>query len=110
MLKIPGAFLKVRAQSGASQRDIDEVNKFYKRSFVTMFLLMAHSYATINFLYDSRFITQRGTPRLFAYLPYAVYPTALAGIIVYMFSTNTEIMGRLDKKYTPIWLEISKKI
>ncbi len=38
--KIPGSFFKVRSQGGASSKDIDEVNKFYKRSFVTMLLLM----------------------------------------------------------------------
>lgn len=57
MHKVPGSFFKVRSQGGASSKDIDEVNKFYKRSFVTMFLLMAQSFITINFLYDSRFIT-----------------------------------------------------
>ena len=57
MHKIPGSFFKVRSQGGASAKDIDEVNKFYKRSFVTMFLLMVQSYVTINFLYDARFIT-----------------------------------------------------
>ncbi len=55
--KIPGSFFKVRSQGGASGKDIDEVNKFYKRSFVTMFLLMVHSYVVINFLYDARFIS-----------------------------------------------------
>lgn len=57
MHRIPGSFFKVRSQGGASMKDIDEVNKFYKRSFVTMFLLVAQSYIVINFLYDGRFIT-----------------------------------------------------
>lgn len=57
MHKIPGSFFKVRSQGGASAKDIEEVNKFYKRSFVTMFVLMVQSYITINFLYDARFIT-----------------------------------------------------
>ena len=83
--KIPGSFFKVRSQGGASGKDIDEVNKFYKRSFITMFMLMLQSYATINFLYDGRFITQRRLPRVFTYLPWVVYPTALLGSCVFMF-------------------------
>jgi ABC-type polysaccharide transport system permease subunit len=109
-LKIPGSFFKVRSQGGASSKDIDEVNKFYKRSIITMFVLMVHSYITINFLYDARFVTQKRTPKVFTNLPYFVYPVVLAGSIVYMFSENSRMMNALDKKYTPLWLEISKKI
>lgn len=110
VVKIPGSFFKVRAQGGASNKDIDEVNKFYKRALVTMFLVMGQAYITMNFLYDARFITQRGTPRLFASLPYGIYPAVLLGGIVYMFRENSRMMEHLDKKYTPLWLEISKKI
>ena len=110
VVKISGAFFKVRSQGGASGRDIDELNKFYKRSLVTLFMAMAHSYVVINFLYDSRFVTPRGTPRLFANLPWAVYPTVLIGCIGYIYTQNSSMMGKLDRKYTPLWLEISKKI
>lgn len=110
MAKISGSFMKVRSQGGASSKDIDEVNKFYKRAFVSMFLLMAHSYITINFLYDARFVTAKSSPRLYSGMPYVVYPVVLIGSILYMFNENSRMMGQLDRKYTPLWLEISKKI
>ena len=109
-VKISGSFFKVRSQGGASGKDIDELNKFYKRSLVTMFIVMAHSYIAVNFLYDARFVTQRRLPRVYGSLPWAVYPLAALGSIVYMFTENTRIMGQLDRKYTPLWLEISNKI
>jgi len=75
-----------------------------------MLLLMVQSYAVINFLYDARFIQSRRYPRLYSGLPWVVYPTALIGSIVFMYQENSRMMGELDKKYTPLWLEISKKI
>ena len=83
--KIPGSFFKVRSQGGASSKDIEEVNKFYKRSFVTMLLLMGQSYVVINFLYDARFIQSKRYPRLYSGLPWVVYPAALIGSIVFMY-------------------------
>ncbi len=74
-------------------KDIDEVNKFYKRSFVTMFLLVAHSYIVINFLYDGRFITHKRMPRVYSGLPWVAYPVALFGSIVYMYNENQRLMG-----------------
>jgi len=93
MHKVPGSFFKVRSQGGASAKDIEEVNKFYKRSFVTMFLLMVQSYVTINFLYDARFITSKRMPRVYSYLPWVIYPTALIGSCVFMFKENSRMMG-----------------
>eukprot|EP00347_Sterkiella_histriomuscorum_P018088 403346836 len=110
MIKIRGSFLKVRAQGGASSKDIEEVNKLYKRSFVTLFAVVAHSYMTINFLYDSRLVTLKGTPKLYQNLPYVLYPLALAGSVYYMWSRSNLLFDRLDKKYTPIWIDISKKL
>ena len=75
-----------------------------------MFIVMAHSYIAVNFLYDARFVTQRRLPRVYGSLPWAVYPLAALGSIVYMLTENTRIMGQLDRKYTPLWLEISNKI
>ena len=75
-----------------------------------MFLLMAHSYMTINFLYDARFITAKSSPRLYTGLPYGVYPLVIVCSIAYMFRQNSNMMAQLDAKYTPLWLEISKKI
>lgn len=110
MLKITGSFFKVRAQGGASSKDISELNKFYKRSLVTMFAVVGHCYMTVNWLYDARFITHKGTPRLFTNLPYVIYPFVLVCAIGYMFKENSRLMNQLDRKYTPLWLEISKKI
>jgi hypothetical protein len=110
MPKISGSFFKVRAQGGASSKDVDELNKFYKRSLVTLFAVVAHSYMTVNWLYDARFISHKRSPRLFTSLPYGVYPVVIMGAIAYMFRENSRMMTSLDRKYTPLWLEISKKI
>jgi hypothetical protein len=44
---IPGCFYKVRAQGSATAYDCNEVSKFYKRSMVSMGLVLAHSYAFV---------------------------------------------------------------
>ena len=110
VIKLTGAFFKVRSQGGASGRDIDELNKFYKRSLVTMFMAMAHTFVVINFLYDARFVTPKSSPQVFVKLPWVAYPVVLAGCIAYIYRENSRMMGNLDRKYTPMWLEISKKI
>ncbi|CDW81436.1 UNKNOWN [Stylonychia lemnae] len=110
MLKIPGCFFKVRAQGGASSKDIEEINKFYKRTFVTLFAVVFHSYLGTTFLYESRILSKKRTPNVYHYLPWCVYPLGILGCIVYMYSQNKLIMERLDRKYTPIWLDISKKL
>jgi hypothetical protein len=75
-----------------------------------MGLLMVHSYVTINFLYDGRFISQKRLPRVHAALPWVIYPIVLFGSVIYMVTENSKMMKVLDRKYTPLWLEISKKI
>ena len=110
MIKLTGAFFKVRSQGGASGRDIDELNKFYKRSLVTMFMAMAHTFVVINFVYDARFVTPKGAPQVYVKLPWVAYPVVLASCIAYIYRENSRMMGNLDRKYTPMWLEISKKI
>jgi len=30
--------------------------------------------------------------------------------VIFMFKENSSMMNNLDRKYTPLWLEISKKI
>jgi hypothetical protein len=75
-----------------------------------MFAVVGHSYMTVNWLYDARFITMKGSPKLYTSLPYGVYPVVILGAVVYMFRENSRMMNLLDKKYTPLWLEISKKI
>mmetsp|Transcript_12339 Transcript_12339/g.15737 ORF Transcript_12339/g.15737 Transcript_12339/m.15737 type:complete len:81 (+) Transcript_12339:309-551(+) len=44
---IPGCFYKVRAQGAATVADMDELNKFYKRSLVSCFLLLGHVYCLV---------------------------------------------------------------
>ncbi len=44
---IPGCFYKARAQGAATVSDMDEMNKFYKRSLVTCFLLLGHVWALV---------------------------------------------------------------
>ena len=88
MHKIPGAFFKVRAEGGATAHDIDEVNKFYKRSLITMFLAMAQSYITMQFLYQSRILGPKSLPRVYNYLGYFIYPTVFIVGGVFMFQKN----------------------
>ncbi len=51
MRTIPGCFYKVRANGSATSQDCNELNKFYKRSLVSCGLVMAHSYAFVQFAY-----------------------------------------------------------
>jgi hypothetical protein len=75
-----------------------------------MVLVMFHSYCTTSFLYESRLITEKRLPTVFKYMPYVVYPSALLGCAVFMLFRNDKVTAALDKKYTPIWIEISKKL
>jgi len=106
---INGSFYKVRAQGGATARDIEQINKFYKRALMTMGLLMAHSYLAVTFLYESRFITERNK-KLFQYFPFCLYPGVLVVACIVMYRQNRALMRNMDGKYTPLWLEISKKL
>jgi hypothetical protein len=49
-------------------------------------------------------------PKVYTYLPWVIYPTSLIGSCYFMFKENSRMMNQLDRKYTPLWLEISKKI
>ena len=104
---IPGAFYKAREAGAASIADSEEMNKFYKRSLVTCFVLLAHSYAFIHFAYESRIVSRVRTPTLHKRLPYALYPGVLFGLCVFVIRKNWQIQERLDSKYTPIWLRVS---
>ena len=44
---IPGCFYKARAQGAATAQDMDEINKFYKRSLVTCFMVLGYTYALV---------------------------------------------------------------
>ena len=88
---IPGAFYKAREAGAASIADSEEMNKFYKRSLVTCFVLLAHSYAFIHFSYESRIVSRVRTPTLAKRLPYVLYPGVLLGLCVFVIRKNWQI-------------------
>ena len=106
---IPGSFYKARERGCVSMADSDELTKFYKRSLVTCFALMAHSLFFVQWSYGSRILTKARFPRAFEYMPYVVYPVVLTGAVVFIMRKNWELHERLDSKYTPIWLRVSQK-
>ena len=85
---IPGAFYKAREAGCASLADSDEMNKFYKRSLITCFVLLAHSYAFIHFAYESRIVTKARLPTVHKSLPYVTYPAAMLGLCVFVLRKN----------------------
>ena len=107
---IPGCFYKVRAQGGASGLDSDEISKFYKRAMITGACLTFHSYATVQFTYSSRILTEARWPRVFYWLPFVVYPMCAVGFVIQIYRVQRDTLARLDSKYTPIWLQISTKL
>ena len=42
-----GSFYKVRAQGSATDRDCEEINKIYKRGFVSCAVAFGHAYALV---------------------------------------------------------------
>ena len=38
-----------------------------------------------------------------------MYPVALVGCLTLFYTKNSALQSDLDKKYTPIWVEISAK-
>ena len=88
MKTIPGAFYKARERGCASLADSDEINKFYKRSLVTCFVLLAHSYACIHFLYESRIVSKAYFPTVHKRLPYVLYPGVMLGLSVFVIRKN----------------------
>lgn len=107
---IPGCFYKVRAQGSATQRDSEELNKFYKRAIVSCAAAIGHAFVTVQFLYQSRLLTRRSVPRVvFDYTPYVIYPAAVVGLCVFMVRENKRILDRLDSKYTPLWVRMTEE-
>ena len=88
---IPGAFYKARERGCASLADSDEMNKFYKRSLVTCFALLAHSYALVHFAYESRIVTKARFPTAFQYMPYVLYSSVMAGLVIFVVRKNWQI-------------------
>jgi len=68
---------------------------------------MAHSFMTVQFLYQSRMVTAKNAPLLFQWLPYGLYPAATFGFFYFIYSKNSTMLAKLDAKYTSIWLKIS---
>ena len=106
---IPGCFYKARAQGAVTMADNEELNKFYKRSLVTCFLVFGHIFCLVHFSYESRIISKERLPRLFGYAGAAAYPAAFMLLIPFLWRQNRLVLERLDKKYTPIWLRVSAK-
>ena len=73
-----------------------------------MFAATGQAYIVTNFLYDSRFIGERRHPRLWLYFPYMFYPAVAAACVGFIVKQNGRMMDSLDRKYTPIWLDLSK--
>ena len=107
---IPGCFYKVQAQGSATVKDSEEMNKVYKRGFVSGVVGFAHSYCLVQFLYQSRIIEQGRVPKLlFESLPYALYTLPLIGVCYYMLKEQSRVQNMLDSKYTPIWVRITEQ-
>ena len=113
---IPGAFYQVRNQGAATVLDVNEINKFYKRCLVTAGLICVHAYGTMQILYTSRLLTEKGvhvfgrfvpTKLLYWNLPYAVYLGSMFFFGCWAYFRHGDLITRLDKKYTPIWMRIS---
>lgn len=106
---IPGCFYKSRAQGAATAADMDELNKFYKRTLVSCFLVLGHVYCLVQFTYESRLISKERLPRLFGVAGAAAYPVAFMFLLPMLWRQNKLVLERLDSKYTPIWMRISAK-
>ena len=109
MKTIPGCFYKARAQGAATVADMDELNKFYKRSLVTCFMVFGHVYCLVQFSYESRLISKDRLPRLFGVAGAWAYPVAFMFLVPWLWRQNKNVLERLDSKYTPIWMRISAR-
>ena len=82
---IPGSFYKVRAKGAATVQDLDELNKFYKRSLVTCFMVLGHIYALVQFTYESRLLSKDRLPRLFGVAGAVAYPISIACLLPWLW-------------------------
>jgi len=90
-------------------QDMDELNKFYKRSLVTCFLVLGHVYALVQFSYESRLLRKENLPRLFGVAGAVAYPVSIFCLLPWLWSQNKKVLEMLDSKYTPIWMKISAR-
>ena len=88
---------------------MDELNKFYKRSLVTCFLVLGHVYALVQFSYESRLLSKEKLPRLFGVAGAVAYPASIICLLPWLWRQNNYVIDRLDSKYTPIWMKISAR-
>ena len=106
MKVIRGCFYQVRKNGAASESDLTSLNSFYRRCAFTLPIAFFHCYIGISFVYGVQLISGKRFPKLKNYLPMIVYPSYLIGAMCMVFWKNTQIMKKLDKRYTPIWKEI----
>lgn len=88
---------------------MDELNKFYKRTLVTCFMMLGHVYALVHFSYESRILSKSRLPRAFGIVGFVAYPVSIALLLPWLWSRHKGVLERLDSKYTPIWMKISAK-
>ena len=89
--------------------DMDEINKFYKRSLVTGFLILGHVYALVSFSYESRLLTKERLPKFYGIAGFIFYPISMLCALPILWKQHNAVINRLDSKYTPIWLRISSR-
>jgi len=106
---IPGCFYKARAQGAATMQDMNELNKFYKRSLVTCFMVLGHVYALVHFSYESRILSKERLPKLFGTVGFIAYPISIVCLLPWLWKKNKEVVERLDCKYTPIWIRFTAR-
>ena len=77
---------------------------------VTFGLVMLHCYITSEFLYHSRILKPHHVGmKLYKAFPYLMYPAGLIGVVGVYLSKSSSLTRGLDKKYTPIWIDLSAK-
>ena len=72
-------------------------------------VLLGHSYMLTSFLFESKFITSK-TPFLFNAFPLFIYPVVMISYSIYFYRGFSKNLSNMDMKYTPMWLELTKKL
>ena len=71
---------------------------------------MLHCKCFSEFLYQSRIVSEKTvSAKFYKAFPVALYPVGFIVVTYTYFTKNSELCKSLDKKYTPVWLEISQK-
>ena len=90
--------------------DNNEINKFYKRSLVTLGLLLVHTNLFLQFLVQTKIINSTKFPKLAPRLSVFAYSAAIVTDFVLVYKKNKTLMADLDAKYTPIWTKITSEL